>query len=130
MNCPACGKIMNEFEKVYHCTKCGTEVSKKEALLHKISSMGRKDDPGKARWDLLPWKQVKSVVDVLTFGARKYADNNWQAVESPRERYFAAVMRHIEAWWGGEKNDFESGLHHLAHAACCLIFMMWFDEQS
>lgn len=94
------------------------------------TTTGRKDDCNKARWDLLPWKQIKNVVDVLTFGARKYADNNWQKVEKPRERYFAAFQRHISDWWGGEKNDPESGLPHLAHAVCCLIFLMWFDEQS
>ena len=28
MLCPTCGKIMNEFEKVYHCSRCDCEVSK------------------------------------------------------------------------------------------------------
>ena len=29
--------------------------------------------------------------------------------------------------WQGEQTDSESGKHHLAHAVCCLMFLMWFD---
>lgn len=36
-------------------------------------------------------------------------------------------MRHLTAWWGGEKSDPESGEHHLAHLGCCVIFLLWFD---
>lgn len=120
MNCSKCG--VGEIDYSGRCGACG--------YVYSLSTSGRKDDNGKARWDLLPWRQVQSAVDVLTFGAKKYADNNWQKVENPRERYFAAAQRHIADWRGGEKNDPESGLPHLAHAVCCLIFMMWFDEQS
>lgn len=88
---------------------------------------GTKHDAGKARWDLLPMAEVAQVVDVLTDGAVKYAPDNWMAVPTPRERYFAAAMRHISAWWTGERLDPESGRHHLAHAVCCLLFLMWHD---
>ena len=53
-------------------------------------SEGRKDDAEKPRWDLLPWGPVGEVVAVLTFGARKYAPDNWKHVPAARERYFAA----------------------------------------
>lgn len=88
---------------------------------------GVKLDLGKARWDLLPWRAVAEVVNVLTFGAAKYSDNNWQVVleEGGRERYFAAAQRHLNAWWLEiENNDEESGLHHLAHAVCCILFLL------
>lgn len=86
--------------------------------------VGAKHDAAKARWDLLPIAALDSVVRVLTFGAAKYGDDNWRSVEHPRRRYYAAAMRHVAAWWSGETNDPESGEHHLAHAACCLLFVL------
>jgi len=91
--------------------------------------VGRKDDQEKDRWDLLPDEPVRDIVKVLTFGARKYAPDNWQKVPDWRRRYYAAMQRHFVAWRMGEKNDPESGLPHLAHAGCCLLFLMWLDNQ-
>jgi hypothetical protein len=89
---------------------------------------GAKHDHGKPRWDLLPWGPVGDVVAVLTFGAAKYAPNNWQHVDEPRGRYYAAALRHLAAWVDGERFDPESGLPHLAHACCCLLFLLWFER--
>jgi hypothetical protein len=86
-------------------------------------SIGLKYDRDKPRWDLLPLNPVKDIVDVLTFGAAKYGPNNWRHVDNAHERYYAALMRHIVAYRGGEINDPESGLPHLAHAMCCLVFL-------
>ena len=91
---------------------------------------GRKDDSDKLRYDLLPWPEVSEIVDVLTFGAVKYEDDNWQRVPDQRRRYFAALQRHLLAWWDGERLDPESGRTHLAHAGCCLLFLMWGDNQK
>jgi len=82
----------------------------------------RKDDQGKDRMSLLPWKALRLAAKVLTFGAQKYGSNNWQGVST--ERYEDALLRHYEAWRGGERNDQESGLPHLAHAACCVLFIL------
>lgn len=92
--------------------------------------VGFKADGDKPRWDLLPWGPVEDVVEVLTFGAREYAPDNWQKVENPRRRYFAAAVRHIAAWWRGERLDPKSGKPHLAHAGCCLLFLAWFDREE
>lgn len=89
-----------------------------------------KKDENKPRWSLLPAGTIRQVINVLEFGARKYQVDNWQGVPDARRRYYDAVMRHIEAWWSGEKNDPETGLPHLAHAATCLLFLMWFDDQE
>lgn len=88
---------------------------------------GEKFDTDKDRWDLLPWEATRQIVLVLTYGAKKYDDNNWQLVENADKRYFAALLRHIVAWVRGEKNDPESSLPHLAHAACCILFLLWKD---
>lgn len=88
------------------------------------STPGMKDDQDKPRWDLLPYEGLSEVVDVLTYGAAKYAPDNWRHVKNPRRRYFAAAMRHLVAWWRGEQTDPETGKSHLAHAACCILFLM------
>jgi hypothetical protein len=93
-----------------------------------LEAMGVKGDDGKDRWDLLPWEQVRDVVKVLTFGAKKYSPDNWQKVPDGRNRYFSAAFRHILAAHGGEKLDPESGLSHWAHAVCCILFAAWFDR--
>jgi probable DNA repair protein len=53
-----------------------------------------------------------------------------ERVPEPRERYFSAAMRHLVAWKEGSTHDLESGLPHLAHAVCCLLFLLWFDEKE
>lgn len=93
-----------------------------------MSDPGRKDDTGKPRWSLLPWPAVSQVVDVLEFGARKYAPHNWQTVPDGDTRYFDACMRHLVSWRAGERCDAETGLHHLAHATCCALFLLALDR--
>jgi hypothetical protein len=85
---------------------------------------GRKHDQGKARFDLIPPRALLEVAQVLAHGARKYSDDNWRQVPEARKRYTAAAYRHLNAWQRGEACDAESGLSHLAHAACCLFFLM------
>lgn len=91
--------------------------------------LGRKYDGNKPRWDLLPWAEIKEVVEVLTFGSEKYEDSNWQHV-FPRSRYVGAAMRHFTDWLVGEKIDLDSGKSHLAHCICCLLFLMWADKND
>jgi len=87
---------------------------------------GTKYDGVKPRWSLLPWDALEQVVMVLTHGANKYADNNWQHVR-PVSRYLDATLRHVQAWARGEKTDPDSGLPHLACAVCSLLFLLWHD---
>lgn len=93
------------------------------------AKVGIKFDAGKPRWGLLPRREIAEVVQILTEGAVKYADNNWQKVE-PRSRYIDAMDRHWNAWMMGQKQDPESGHNHLAHAMCNLLFLLWFDNEE
>ncbi len=94
------------------------------------STAGRKDDNDKLRFDLLSPEFEEVVTKVLTYGAAKYEPNNWQNVEDAENRYYAALRRHISAYRKGEKVDPESGLPHLAHAACNIMFLMHFEENK
>ena len=93
-------------------------------------SEGKKFDQGKLRFSLLPFQSVEDVVQVLEYGAKKYAPDNWRKVSEPRQRYFDAALRHLWAWKKGERLDPESGLSHLAHAACSLLFLLHFDQEE
>lgn len=86
--------------------------------------MTTKHDSEKLRWDLMPWYAAGAVQRVLNYGAKKYAPNNWKTVAESNRRYFSAAIRHLTAWWTGEDNDPESGEPHLAHAACCIMFLL------
>lgn len=78
----------------------------------------------KPRWDLVPYQAQAVIVDVLTYGAEKYEPDNWRKVDGWRWRYFRAGVGHLVDWWMGEERDQESGLPHLAHAACCVLFLL------
>lgn len=85
---------------------------------------GRKHDGGKPDYTLLPWDAVEEVVKVLDFGAKKYERDNWKRVAGAETRYLAAAFRHLSAYAQSNANDEETGLSHLAHAACCLLFLL------
>lgn len=81
-----------------------------------LEPIGRKDDLGKLRFDLVPARSLEDLVRIYTYGAQKYADRNWEkGIEW--SRVFAAMMRHLWAFWSGETLDPESGMPHMAHAA-------------
>lgn len=83
----------------------------------------------KPRLELVPWAAVSEIAEVLTFGAEKYDANNW-CRGARWGRYFAALCRHLFAWWGGEDLDPETGKSHLAHAGCCLLFLMEYQRNG
>lgn len=91
------------------------------------STVGRKDDQGKNRLDLIEPQFIEGVGEVLTFGANKYEPNNWQNVDDAEDRYYAAAMRHLLAWRKGETVDPESGLSHLKHVATNIMFLLHFE---
>ena len=88
-----------------------------------------KADDAKTRYDLLPPELLEETAKVLTFGAQKYSAHNW-AQGASWSRYFSAMMRHMWAWWRGEDNDPETGFSHLAHAACCLSFLIAYQRRG
>lgn len=92
-------------------------------------SEGRKDDGGKLPLHLLPIDAIEQITAVLDFGARKYEPRNWEKGMA-WSRVFGALMRHMFAWWRGEKADPETGLSHLAHAGCCIFFLLAYEHRK
>jgi hypothetical protein len=85
-------------------------------------------------WDLFPWDAAEKIVDVLNFGAQKYAARNWeQGIKYGR--VFAACIRHLTAWFmckvtGKTAKDPETGISHLGHAGCCLLFLLAYETRG
>ena len=83
-----------------------------------------KHDEGKLRYSLLDFTFLKQIVKIREYGVKKYRDpEGWKKVPDAKQRYKEALLRHIFAWAEGEEVDPESGLPHLAHAACNIMFI-------
>jgi len=90
---------------------------------------GVKHDGEKAPMDLLPPELLFAVAEILKYGVAKYEVRNWE--KGMRwGRVFAALMRHMWAWWSGDDKDQETGKSHLWHAACCLAFLIAYESRG
>jgi len=90
-----------------------------------------KNDTGKTDWSLMPFDTLAEINKVLEFGAKKYAADNWKIGRGlGTKRVLNACLRHIFAHMQGETRDPESGLPHLSHAACNLIFSIYYTTHN
>lgn len=85
-----------------------------------------KYDSEKIRVELLPYNALLEIAKVMTIGAKKYGDNNWRK-GMLWSRLYGACLRHLIAWYEGQDKDEETGLLHLAHAGCCILFLITYQ---
>lgn len=90
---------------------------------------GKKHDVGKMRLDLIPPEMTLAIGRVLTMGAEKYGDRNWEK-GFDWSRSIAALKRHLTAWECRQDNDVESGYCHLDHVLCNVAFLIAFYERG
>jgi hypothetical protein len=88
---------------------------------------GIKHDSGKPDMSLLSSVALSKVAEVMSYGKQKYTAHNWRGGFA-WSRPLAAAARHLYSYIGGEDKDPETGLSHLAHACCCLFFVLEFEE--
>ena len=89
----------------------------------------KKLDSGKTRFTLVDPVFVEGFAKILTDGAQKYGVDNWKLLpDDELHRYQDALLRHINSYFKGEKLDPETGMSHLYHAACNLMFLDYFDR--
>lgn len=67
-----------------------------------------------------------AVAEVLTSGAKKYADDSWKRPPFSAQDYLDADGRHTLAIGAGELRDRESGHLHAAHKACDALMYLWY----
>lgn len=71
-----------------------------------------------------PWLTAElELARVLAFGAAKYDAHNWRK-GFVWSRLYRAATGHIRAHQLGDIYDSETGLLHLSHALCCLMFLI------
>jgi hypothetical protein len=89
----------------------------------------KKFDQGKPPLSRIPKQPLEQIAQVLAFGATKYGWDNWkQGLKWSRP--LDACLRHLYKFANKEDLDDESRLNHLAHAACNLIFLMYYYEND
>ena len=86
-----------------------------------------KHDENKPQLDLLPEDPLIDIARVLMKGKETYGRDNWRKGLA-WSRCYAAALRHLFAWHKGETTDPETGLNHLAHAACEILFLLEFSR--
>lgn len=92
-------------------------------------SPGGRNDMGKLRYDLIPPEALEELTKVLTFGANKYADRNWEK-GMKWGRVYGSLMRHLWKWWSGHDKDEETGYSHLSHAICNIAFLITYEKRK
>jgi len=79
---------------------------------------------GKRKWSLVDYKSMESLVDVLEFGAQKYAPWNWTKGMSVTE-ITESLQRHLYDFLNGIDEDPETGLSQIGHMQCNLMFLAY-----
>jgi len=86
-------------------------------------------DQNKTNWSLMPFEAVEEINKVLEFGANKYAAWNFTKNGGMNHsRVLNSLLRHIFSYMRGEDLDPESGLSHLAHAGCNILFLLYYKK--
>lgn len=83
---------------------------------------GLRYNEGKTRYDLVPAFAQEQYAKVLTLGAQKYSERNWEK-GMPWSKILASLERHLYAIKKGEDYDPESGLLHSAHVMTNSAFL-------
>jgi len=101
------------------------KLNRKDITATTGKGKGLRFNQGKLRYDLVEPRAHRDMVEVLTDGANKYFDRNWENGLSWTS-VLASLKRHIAAIERGEDHDPESGRLHIAHAACNVHFLNTF----
>lgn len=104
-------------------------MDKCETLSTFESGAVRSSAVGKAPISQLDAELLRQTALVMEFGERKYDRGNWRK-GIPYNRCLDSLFRHILSFKEGETLDAESGLHHLAHAAANIQFLLRYEADN
>lgn len=91
------------------------------------SETGGKKATNNVRMDMIPVEALREIGKNYGFGASKYGRDNWLKGYDWSLSY-AALLRHLTAFWGGESQDPEGDFHHLAAVCFHAIALMMFEK--
>ena len=88
-----------------------------------------KNDTDKPMVSLVEPTFILGMAEVLTYGAKKYAINNWkEASNKDIRRIKDSLLRHVLAYTSGVLLDEETQFKHLHHAAANLMFLDYLTD--
>lgn len=120
-------------KSTYHCEhkdKPVLETCYSCSLLEKIDSeKAMRFNEGKRKWSYVDFKSLEPMVQVLEFGALKYAPFNWKKPMDKME-ILESLQRHLIALFAGEEVDPESGLPHIGHLMCNAMFYSYHTQKK
>ena len=101
-----------------------------DALASPLCEAGAdKFDGGKPPLGLISRRALEEEAKVMAYGVSKYGLHNWRK-GMDFTRLADAALRHVYAFVDGEDVDEETGLSHLAHARCCLAFLLEYEGKK
>lgn len=96
--------------------------------IRSVSRTGGEKGTKDERFDLIPISALTQLARHYGAGARKYDDNQWRKGYEWSKSY-AALQRHLTAWWGGEDTDAETGSSHVTAVAWHAFALLTFIEE-
>jgi len=84
----------------------------------------------KLRYDLIPPEIIEELAKVYTYGAKEYGENQWQYLPNGVQRYYGALIRHLQEFRKGNTADQKSKLYHLSHALWNVGALLWLQLQE
>ena len=79
---------------------------------------------------LFPPVAMELIALVMKNGAEKYGPYNWRLTKVKSSTYYAAMLRHLTAYFEGQDIDPESGKPHLAHVAASVCILLDADSKG
>ncbi len=116
-----------EYERVFK------EMEEKDPNGIRPGDPGAKLDSGKIRYSLIPFKPLMWLAKLYTKGAEKYSPHGWKEVKNGEERYFDALLRHVEDYRHGKWLDDEeggTGVPHLIAVAWNAFAIVYYREKD
>jgi hypothetical protein len=108
------------LEKKFGTAKQENNISENKGLRYNTN---------KRKWSLIHFKSLEPMVEVMEFGAKKYARDNWKD-GFDRFEILESLQRHLAKLFDGEEIDQESGLHHIGHILCNAMFYSFYVDKE
>lgn len=127
-------EAVRSLDRIVDSQPAPVEVIEDESEDDGSEEVALRYNEGKARFELIDPEFEKGVALVLTFGAEKYGDENWKKSAGTDKHYefvsgcHGSLRRHLAAIRDGEHLDPESGLPHIDHVACNVMFIRYYDN--
>lgn len=123
------------------------------------TTLAKRNNKGKRKWSLVDFKALEPMIQVLEYGRDKYSEfknpetgevfegkdlsqdqrEQWERVYDAADNWkkgfngfenMESAIRHLVEYMSGTKDDDESGLPHLGHLMCCIMFEIYHNVEK